>query len=352
LFDDSTQDNLWDISDASLDALGEPFKSQLKNMGDDTGEYLDMALSISNFPSLPVVNNMSIGYLASNANQIAYQFQSADWTQQRALGMAQGSYDVATGAMHTAMNSAGSTMNADIAQTANLNRQLAAQALNETVFGATGAIGSAMTPAGAGGGLVSGLSQTAANAINKGIQGQTNDEALAIRNTQNAEQTINENRQSQLVRDTNKSLADWAAKGDYGNQISGINAKIQDAKMIQPSVSGQFGGESHNIGTNKMEVSLRWKLIDDSNMRVVGEIWLRYGYAVRAFIQMPASLMAMTKFTYWKITETYLSGASVPEGHKQVIRGIMEKGVTLWANPDDIGNIDWADNAPLGGISY
>ena len=62
--------------------------------------------------------------------------------------------------------------------------------------------------------------------------------------------------------------------------------------------------------------------------------------------------MVMSKFTYWKMTESYLSSAMVPEGHKQVLRGIMEKGFTVWANPDEIGVIDIADNQPLPGVSY
>ena len=40
----------------------------------------------------------------------------------------------------------------------------------------------------------------------------------------------------------------------------------------------------------------------------------------------------------------------MPETYKQAIRGILEKGVTVWSNPNDIGNIDTADNEPLEGI--
>jgi hypothetical protein len=349
--DNSQLDNLWDLTDTQLAALG-GLAPYFASMGDDGSEYLDMALSISNFPTLPVVNNMSIGYLAANANQIAYQFTSAEWTQQRALNMAAGAYTQATGGINAAQDMTGINIGADIAQTANQNRTQAAQAAVQSINSAVSGVGTALTPAGAFGAGIAGVSNATAGAISAGIGIQANDESLGIRKNQAQQGLDVQNKQAGLVRDSNKGLADYAAKGDYGNQIAGVNAKIQDAKMIQPSVSGQYGGESHNIATNKMEVSLRWKLIDAANIKVIGEIWLRYGYAIRAFIQMPANLMVMTKFTYWKISETYISGASIPEGHKQVLRGIMEKGVTLWANPDDIGNIDIADNAPLGGISY
>jgi hypothetical protein len=93
-------------------------------------------------------------------------------------------------------------------------------------------------------------------------------------------------------------------------------------------------------------------LIDNAALRRVGEYWLRYGYAVDAFINIPQSFMVMTKFTYWKLQETYLVHSAAPEGFKKVIRGIFEKGVTVWSSPNDIGNIDWADNEPISGISY
>jgi hypothetical protein len=58
----------------------------------------------------------------------------------------------------------------------------------------------------------------------------------------------------------------------------------------------------------------------------------------------------MSKFTYWKLSETYISAANMPESFKQTIRGIFEKGVTVWADPTYIGNTDIADNVPLDGI--
>lgn len=320
--------------------------------GDDYGDYLDLVTQIANFPTSSIVNNGQIAYLAANVHGIAYQRSSADWSQNRALGMAQGQYDVATSAMHTMMNLSGSGVNADIANTANLNRTQAAQAITNATGQFVHGVGQAVTPSGLLGGAISGTANAAQTAINAGIGIGSNDEGLAIRNRLAQEQVTAQNKQSQVSRDTNKDLADWAAKGDYSNAISGINAKVQDAALIQPTTSGQIGGESVNMINGGWKVSLRFKMIDHSAMRVVGEYWLRYGYAIRAFIQMPSSLMAMTKFTYWKLNETYIIASEMPEMHKQGLRGIFEKGVTVWADPDDIGQIDLADNEPLGGISY
>jgi hypothetical protein len=153
------------------------------------------------------------------------------------------------------------------------------------------------------------------------------------------------------MRDTNKGLADWAAKGDYANAIAGINAKVQDSRMTQPSTSGQMGGDMMNLVNNNTVVSVRWKMIDRASLRLVGEYWLRYGYAVRNFVIPPANLLCMSKFTYWKMLETYITSGGMPESMKQIIRGIFEKGVTVWSDPSYIGNTDMADNQPLDGIT-
>lgn len=319
---------------------------------DRDGDWLNVAVYLNNFPTLPIVNNGAISYLAANKHSIGWQKSSADWTQQRALGMAAGQYDITTGAMHAAMNLSGIGVNADISQTGNQNRTLAAQAVVNATNSAIGGIGTALTPGGFAGSALTGVANGAAAAINAGIQTAANDEALSIRNTQAAQTVQTQNRQSQLMRDTNKDLADWAARGDYGNQIDGINAKVQDAALIQPSVNGQYGGDTFNLVNQLQNFVARWKMIDNANIRIVGEIWLRYGYKIRAFIQPPQSLKVMTKFTYWKMVETYISSSLVPEGFKQSIRGILEKGVTVWDNPNDIGVIDMADNKPLPGVSY
>jgi hypothetical protein len=87
-------------------------------------------------------------------------------------------------------------------------------------------------------------------------------------------------------------------------------------------------------------------------LRRVGMYWLRYGYAIQQWGTMPPDFHCMTKFTYWKLQETYITRAFMPEGMKQIIRGIFEKGVTVWQDPVYIGNTAITDNAPLDGIVY
>jgi hypothetical protein len=269
--------------------------------------------------------------------------------------MAEGQYDVATGAIRTAGRlqeiSAGANVDQALSQNANIQGQAAIGALGGLIGQTAGGAIQGGFQGGAAGAIQSGANGLT-GIINSGVQAEHNTQAASISNLAGLRSVSQQNQQAGLSRDTNMDLATFAARGDYANAIAGVNAMVQDAEMIQPSMSGQFGGDATNIANGTMELSVRWKFIDVAAMRIIGDYWLRFGYAIRAFIRPPQSLMVMTKFTYWKMTEAYLSSSMVPEGHKQVLRGILEKGVTVWVNAADIGNIDFADNAPLPGVSY
>lgn len=318
------------------------------------GDALSMGTSLGSFPTLAVVNNMALSYLASNKNSIAYQRGAADWTQQRAMGMSQAQYDMSSGAINAMGDLTNIGVGADRSQTAISNNLNWHTGLATAIGGiASGGAGGALAgPAGIAAGTLQGGIQSIVGAVNVGSQMSAANESLATRSgAAFGSLDVNQN-QSRLVRDTNKSVADWAAKGDYANAIAGINAKVQDANMIQPGISGQMGGEALNFVNELAYFMVKYKMIDDAAIRVIGEYWLRYGYAIRAFIKPPKNLQVMTKFSYWKMLETYIASSSIPEGHKQGFRGILEKGVTVWNDPNDIGMIDIADNEPITGEYY
>lgn len=321
---------------------------------EDFGEYLDLFTSISNFPTMAIVNDGAISFMASNAAGLAFSAQSADWAQMRALRSGQVSYDQATSNMNLAGELTRIGRHQDDQQTA-LNNSRAGANLGIDIassgLGAAGSIGKGGGAAAAVG-AAGAVAQSAASAARTLTNVNFNMKDLMSRNY--GANSVNDANQTNMgyIRDTNKGLADFAARGDYENSISGLNAKIQDAKLIQPSTSGQTGGETLAFINDGVMYSMRIKQIDKNAMAVVGEHWLRYGYPVRRFIAMPASLMVMTKATYWKLTETYITSGAMTEAHKQILRGIFEKGVTVWKDPDDIGNIDFATNQPLAGVSF
>lgn len=318
------------------------------------GDGLDRVTQVTNLPQVAIVNDNATLTLASQAHSIAYSRESADWSQQKALRGNALSYDQATAATQLSTDTMNVQQQAAQQQLANqsqwANNDAFAGTVKSGVMGAAG--GAVLGPAGAVLGGLGGLGAGVFNQITTGIQNNRNAETMALQ--QGAAQRVNslQGANANYVRDTNKSLSDWAAKGDYENTIAGINAKIQDAQVTPPSIVGQIGGEVLNVvHPSGQTITARLKRIDDAHISMIGEYWLRYGYAVNRFVK-PTTLHCMSKFTYWKMSETYIGAAPMPETYKQAIRGIFEKGVTIWRNPDEIGNVDAATNNPVGGISY
>lgn len=320
--------------------------------GFDLGEHLDLVTQITNLPRLAMVNNGALSYLAANAHSIAYGYQSADWSQQRALRGSEVAYDqagmgIATQRGLTEANNQYGASQLGISQQLARDNQLY-NALGGSAM--SGAAGLAAGPIGGGIGVLGGLGSGILGALTLGNTQRAANEAFAGTVNNNWRTTDLNNANTQYLADTNRGLAQWSARGDYENTIAGLNAKTRDAALTQPSVSGQMGGEYLNLLTNNMGVTARWKMIDQASISVIGEYWLRYGYAVRRTAYLPPNLMVMSKFTYWKLSETYIRQAPIPEGFKQALRGLFEKGVTVWADPDFIGVTDPADNVAISGI--
>lgn len=344
------------------------------------GEQLNNAIGLVDFPKINVVNNTSMMYLASNAHSLQYNQSSADWSQSKTLMGANNAYnqsqisaDTATqqaqlaNSNRTAMQGIANNLskeNLNI-QTDNIQFQHDQTQKNALINMGVGVLTSAA--GGNYGGMISAVGGAAvdlmnndastANSMNTATRSYTASVSAANagvsqQNAYNMQSTNVANAQTLQFADMNKSLATSVAKGDYANIIAGINAKIQDSKLSAPNISAAAGGDATLLGDGYAAVWIRYKRIPDSAMKTIGEFWLRYGYYIQRFMQLPDSLMCMTNFTYWKLHEFYLRSSTCPEEYRLTIKGIFEKGVTVWNDPAKIGVTDYADNDPLHGISY
>ncbi len=309
-----------------------------------SGEYLDFATFLTDFPQFTVMNNGYLNYLASNRNQINYQYSAANWDYTRAMQQNDVQYGQANSAIQNQSSQYVADTNARNSSMQLNNQMTGANASRNIIANGVGDVAQGNIAAGIGGALNTG--------VGAGMAMYQNTAQTAIDQTQ-ATARVNANiTASGYVADTNKEYGQYAAKGDYQSSIAGINARVQDAKMTQPTVAGQMGGESFLLWAHRgWNIYTKVKQINFGVASMIGEYWLRYGYAVNRFGNVPASLKVMDKFTYWKLKETYITSAQCPEVYKQTIRGIFEKGVTVWSNPADIGTIDMASNTPLSGIT-
>lgn len=343
-------------------------------------EDLNVALNWTDWPRLSIVNNAGIAYLASNAHSIAYAYKSADWAQQKTMmgvnnAYAQASASTGYAAQQTALSNRNrSALNDVTSQQLTVQNGIAQKQQNtdylikqvngvtSSVLGMAGGVASGNAVA-AGGALISGAVGLVTNDIANSQQTATRNATLANNLSTNAARTAQtnsystsstnlSNQQTMQFADMNRELSTAVASGDYANTVAGIDAKVQDAALNEPTVSGASGGDAFLTAIGKLDVHIRFKRLPMAALMNIASFWARYGYYVQRFITPPTSLMCMSKFTYWKMHELYVRSAKCPEEFRLTIKGIFEKGVTVWKSPGDIGNVDYFDNEPLSGISY
>lgn len=298
----------------------------------DRGEVWNVATWLANFPQFTIVNNGYLQVMASQAHSLQQSYRDASWTQSKALTGNNLAYDQSTSGMNLANDLTQNTVNHMSNQSVLQNQSAAMQA---GIGAAAGIVGGASRGGlvGAGLGAASALPGIASAAVSINQNAQASAMQQRFTSAQNANQVGNQG----YVRDTNKNYADYAAKGDYSNQIASINAKVEDAKLTQPSASGTVGGDAFMLVTAGWAVNMKLKTIPAAAIQVQGDYWLRYGYTINRFMKMPANFKCMSIFTYWKVKETYITSAQCPEPIKQALRGIFEKGVTVWHDPTKIG---------------
>lgn len=359
----------------------------------DAGEMLDASFGITNLPHFSVVNNGGALAMANSAYTRAYAADSAQWTRAKAQASA---YTDSSNAMWQReyatqqTNLSNANRSAANAITANsLNQSLAiAQAntgamaeltvqTNNLSSGITGLqqVGGAFMSAASGNvaGAIGGAMGAIGTMAQNGVNNYSTIKSAAIANNTAAANTANtvstnaaqtsqantyassatglSNQLSSVISQSNLNLANYAAKGDYQNAIAGINAQVQQMQLTPPTTSGALGGDMFNLSNGIMGVLVRFKVCAPSALRAAGEYMLRYGYFVQRFLTPPASLECMEKFTFWQMQEAYVRG-TLPEEYRLTIKGMFERGVTVWDKPEYIGVTDWADNNPLPGIDY
>jgi len=319
------------------------------------GEFLDFALSLYDFPQCSIVTNQYLNYMASNANEIRYSFQSADWSQQKALQSASNSYDNSMISARTGLQNTGlSTQNA--ANVTAMNNAFSQRNwMNSAIANGSTAVSSGLAsgnPAGAAVGVLNmGIGLEASYFNNQNNQAQATAQTAMSNNLANSVASNNYGAQSAIA-GNNVGLATWAAQGDYANQIAGIQAKLNDAKLTQPSSAGMTSGSAFQTAYGLVGMLVNYKCPDYNTLNTLGEYFLRYGYSVNEDMVPPNDLKVCENFSYWKMLSVYIVNVNIPETYKQTIRGILEKGVTVWSNPALIGNVDYADNEPIRGVWY
>lgn len=330
-------------------AIHSPVEQNIPSGGTRTqqtayGDKFASGLVWTDFPQVAILNDAYINYLASNANSLAYARDNAGWNLDKSLANINTSYDNAyrsLGAAQANQQAAYETQR-DISRynMGNLVGNQLKDTFNSLSSGAQGAFNNVF-----GGADVSAIINTTVNAATGATANELGN--LQFQTTQAAQQGNI---------DANYALQQWAARGDYEQAIAGIDASVRDARMLPPTQSGMFSGGMFALlasrGLAMMYVCAMTVTEDYQNK--ISDFWNRYGYAVGEYIYIGQNFLLNKRFTYWKCLDTTIALGNLDEGSKNVIRGIFEKGVTVWASASDITSsptTTLTDNAALAGTA-
>lgn len=164
------------------------------------------------------------------------------------------------------------------------------------------------------------------------------------------------------LRDTSKATA--SASRDNAKEIAGYN-RDQALENAQRSAAAQAGiarlsvldrrmDKAIEIGTRSGDATpdeFRWRGLqirvvkqNEGAIAQAGDYMLRYGYALNQMWRF-SDFRLMPKFTFWKCSDLWITGsAGIIEGAQAKIKGILKKGVTVWQNPDEIGQVSIYEN--------
>lgn len=290
---------------------------QVQNRQLHVGDNLDAALWITELPRFAFTSDGYLSWLASGAHSRAWSYQNNDWnfhkgTLQRELAFNQGneSRDLA------------------YQQDWETRNQADQQRLLRGIMQVAGGI-ETTDPFGSVGRTV----QTVGNYF---MDQSVADLARS--------QAFESNRLAISQATANNQLAAYAMRGDYQQTIASLAATQRDAEITPPSVVGSAGGNGWNYAVGLLGFRTTIKTPSPGQEKVLVGYFKRFGYRINELMDMPSDLRLMTKFTYWKLQEAFLYG-NVTETAKETIRGIFERGVTVWGNPNDIQTFRYSDNS-------
>lgn len=349
------------------------------------GERFSVTVGMDDYPRLVGVSSNSITWLASNANSLRHQQQSAEWSQNKTMmgvnnAYAQANESAALSQRQTGRANALSSNLTALSNATRSNENLMAvsrmqndlgwadanaalglgNGVANTVAAPSGPASAALGVYNQASGAISGYAERHSRfdlAVNQANASTAlaNDSATAAQSLQAANAGASTDDAANVSRrfaDQNRALGQAVAQGDYANTIAGINAKVQDAQLMPPSTVGTLGGEAALVALDQCLIQLRLRRVGQAAMRDIGEVWLRYGYYVQRYMTLPARLRCMSHFAYWKCQDVELVRGAMPEEFRLTLKGILEKGVTVWSDPDIIATCDRGDNAPLPGYRY
>lgn len=103
-----------------------------------------------------------------------------------------------------------------------------------------------------------------------------------------------------------------------------------------PSLATQAGGSALNFATNRMGLTIRWKMVAPQVRKIIGDYFKLWGYSCKEVLTVNPN--KMSRFDYIETRDCHVSG-SVPVEFISKIESIYDSGIRFW-HDDNIGNYE------------
>lgn len=153
-------------------------------------------------------------------------------------------------------------------------------------------------------------------------------------NTQATEKGIN-------TRDYNTAISN--AGRNRSQAQNAIKNDVSQAALRAPFVMGAFA-DGNSAVTKPVALFANVVTQSKAAIEAAGDYFLRYGYAYGKQWDFKGNWNIGKHFTYWKLSDFWVQNLNVPDLYMDKLRFFLFGGVTVWRNPDDIGNISVYDN--------
>ena len=227
-------------------------------------------------------------------------------------------------------------------------------------LGAAGSIGLS------GASFATGASKTAAEAAYKQAyndaaafaakkyNGQANSVSIAMAGTQNIQATTLNTNNTNASNATNSSVTANNANTSNANASASRNQIVDNAKRVmvntRSNVSmawrdllnhaaqpvGAYGGDNFRHATGLDTMTVKIVTEDSGAIAAAGDYMLRYGIASNKLYNNP-NLTPCSHFTYWQAADVWLTNNLAGNDALDAIRERLTDGVTIWNDPDEIG---------------
>lgn len=133
------------------------------------------------------------------------------------------------------------------------------------------------------------------------------------------------------------------AKNVMTNTRSNVSAAWRDLLNHAAQPVGTYGGDNFGQATGLDTMTVKIVTEDNGAIAAAGDYMLRYGIASNKLYNSPA-LTPCRHFTYWRAADIWTVCPLAQNEQLQTIRDIFNSGVTIWANPEEVGGDFTHDN--------